>query len=66
MGEQEKAEQELKELTKEHKQLDIKITALLEQITTDQLLLQRLKRRKLWLKDRIAELEDFLFDDIIA
>lgn len=67
MGEEEKARQELTELKAEHQKLDSKITALMaENGTFDQLLLQRLKKRKLWLKDRIATLQEFLCDDIIA
>ena len=32
----------------------------------DQMLIQRLKKRKLALKDRIVQLENILFPDIIA
>lgn len=66
MGEEEKARKELKELKLEHKQLDNKIQRLTEEAEFDQLLVQRLKKRKLWVKDRILVLEEMLYDDIIA
>lgn len=66
MGEEEKARKELATLLEEHKQLDLKIGAITADATFDQLLVQRMKRRKLWLKDRISYLQEFLCDDIIA
>jgi hypothetical protein len=66
MGEEEKAKKELAILLEEHKQLNQKITAITSDTTFDQLLVQRMKRRKLWLKDRISYLQEFLCDDIIA
>ena len=66
MGEEEKAQKELETLMAEHKQLNLKINAISSEANYDQLLVQRMKRRKLWLKDRISYLEDFLCDDIIA
>lgn len=65
MGEEEKAIEELKGLEKEHKELDAKINELLGS-GSDQLMIQRHKKRKLWLKDRIAVLNAFIYDDIIA
>ncbi len=65
MGEEEKAIEELKGLEKEHKELDAKINELLSS-GSDQLMIQRHKKRKLWLKDRIAVLNAFIYDDIIA
>ena len=50
----------------EHRDLDDAISALLEKGTADQLTLQRLKKRKLALKDKISRLEDRLTPDIIA
>ena len=50
----------------EHRDLDDAISALVEKGTADQLTLQRLKKRKLALKDRISRLEDRLTPDIIA
>jgi hypothetical protein len=57
---------ELARLKEEHRDLDTAIEAL-ERITAgDQLQIQRLKKRKLILKDRIAHIEDELTPDIIA
>ena len=50
----------------EHRDLDDAISALVEKGTADQLTLQRLKKRKLALKDKISRLEDRLTPDIIA
>lgn len=66
MVEQEKASKELKALQKEHKELDAKIRSISAAAIFDQISLQRLKRRKLWLKDRMSLLESWLYDDIIA
>lgn len=66
MGEEEKARKELAALLEEHQQLDLKIVAITSDSSFDQLLIQRMKRRKLWLKDRISFLQGFLCDDIIA
>lgn len=50
----------------EHKALDAEIEALHDEINSDALLLQRLKRQKLALKDEIQRLEDDITPDIIA
>lgn len=50
----------------EHSDLDAAIHALIETGTTDRMLLQRLKKKKLSIKDRIVELENILLPDIIA
>jgi len=52
-------------LRQEHRDLDLAIEALAEG-AFDRLTLQRLKKQKLQLKDRIAILEDRLTPDIIA
>ena len=57
---------ELNKLRQEHRDLDAAISALEEMGTGDQLQLQRLKKRKLVLKDRIIDIEDRLTPDIIA
>ncbi|MEL7100514.1 MAG: DUF465 domain-containing protein [Pseudomonadota bacterium] len=57
---------ELEVFRREHRDLDEAITAMVERGTSDQLTVQRLKRRKLALKDRIALIEDRLTPDIIA
>ncbi len=53
-------------LRQEHQDLDASILAIGETTLPDQLLLQRLKRKKLALRDQIALLEDQLTPDIIA
>ena len=53
------------ELKKEHRDLDEAI-AKVEQASGDGLRVQRMKRRKLALKDQIAKLESQLLPDIIA
>nr|WP_305123374.1 DUF465 domain-containing protein [Roseomonas sp. GC11] len=55
----------LHELRSEHRDLDTVILRL-DGSLTDQLQLQRLKKRKLKLKDEIAWLESRLVPDIIA
>ena len=56
----------LDELRMEHRDLDAAIAALIESGTGDQLRLARLKKRKLRLRDEIANCEDQLIPDIIA
>jgi hypothetical protein len=56
----------LEALKREHRDLDEAIHALEEKGTADQLMLRRLKKQKLVLKDRIAQIEDRLLPDIIA
>ncbi|HRN77187.1 YdcH family protein [Ottowia sp.] len=50
-------ERQLIDLRIEHAGLDARIDRLAEQSPLDQLLLQRLKKRRLALRDRIARLE---------
>jgi hypothetical protein len=57
---------ELVNLRAEHRQLDSEIVALENNPTADQLLVKRLKKKKLILKDRITSIEDRLLPDIIA
>ena len=56
----------LVQMRQEHRDLDAAIDALRASPATDQLQLARLKKRKLRLKDEIAQLEDQLIPDIIA
>jgi hypothetical protein len=56
----------LEALKSEHRDLDEVIDRLLEKPPFDQLQLQRLKKRKLGLKDQIIKLESRLIPDIIA
>ena len=58
--------QRLEQLLSEHRDLDDVIAHLAESRPFDQLQIQRLKKRKLRLKDEIGKLEDLLTPDIIA
>jgi len=53
-------------LKSEHRDLDEVIARVSEGGVYDQLMMQRLKKRKLALKDQIAKLESQLVPDIIA
>ena len=62
----EQMRRKLAELKSEHRDLDDVISHLVETRPFDQLQLQRLKKRKLGLKDQILRLESQLIPDIIA
>ena len=66
MEEQQRLRKELATLRGEHRDLDHVIARLADQRPFDQLQVQRLKKRKLALKDRITVLENELLPDIIA
>lgn len=57
---------QLKLLRVEHADLDASIEALSHMPIPDQLLIARLKRKKLLLRDEIVKIEDQLLPDIIA
>ncbi|MBS4020256.1 YdcH family protein [Azonexus hydrophilus] len=57
---------QLNELQLEHRDLDQVILHLIENPPPDELLIRRLKKRKLALKDRILLLEQMLIPDIPA
>jgi hypothetical protein len=57
---------ELVKLRAEHRELDDEIILLEGSTTSDQLLVKRLKKKKLAVKDRITAIEDQLLPDIIA
>jgi hypothetical protein len=57
---------EIERLKEEHRDLDAAIDALHRAGDADQLQLQRLKKRKLVLRDRLAAIQDTLTPDIIA
>jgi len=59
-------ENELARLQQEHRDLDAAISALETAPGSDLLQVQRLKKRKLYLRDRISHIEDQLTPDIIA
>lgn len=57
---------ELEQLRIEHRRLDEDICALVASGASDQLELARMKKRKLYLKDRIQQIIDESTPDIIA
>jgi hypothetical protein len=64
--EMEALRRKLGELKTEHRDLDDVIIRMAQAIDIDQLQLQRLKKRKLILKDEILRIENRLVPDIIA
>jgi hypothetical protein len=58
--------EEVERVRLEHRDLEAAIEALIAVGSVDQLQIQRLKKRKLLLRDRLAFLEDQLTPDIIA
>ncbi len=66
MDEQDKLQRRLEELRSEHRDLDDVIEQLAAEGPFNQLQIQRLKKRKLMLRDLISRLEDSLIPDIIA
>jgi hypothetical protein len=57
---------QLARLQQEHRDLDAAIAALQDSPGSDLIQVQRLKKRKLQLRDRITFIEDQLTPDIIA
>ncbi len=57
---------QLSRLLQEHRDLDAAIEALQVSPGSDLLQVQRLKKRKLFLRDRVTFIEDQLTPDIIA
>jgi hypothetical protein len=64
--EEREVRRELAELRQEHRDLDTAILAMAESARPDFIQIQRMKKRKLALKDRVSILEDRLLPDIIA
>jgi hypothetical protein len=64
--EQQALRAQLQQLQQEHRDLDAAINALQQAPGSDLIQLQRLKKRKLGLKDKIGFVEDQLTPDIIA
>jgi hypothetical protein len=58
--------EQLMKLRTEHRELDEEIVTLEENGLADQLLIRRLKKKKLAIKDQITSIEDQLLPDIIA
>ncbi len=65
-SEKETIRQKIAALQSEHRDLDDVIARISGEGPFDQLQLQRLKKRKLRLKDEITQLENKLLPDIIA
>lgn len=61
-----KPDQRLELLRAEHRDLDYAIATLTERAPYDQVQVQRLKKRKLWLRDQIERIEGFAQPDLIA
>lgn len=63
---QEELQARLSALIEEHRDLDVAIEAMLSMGSSDQLQMQRMKKRKLALRDEIAHVQDQMVPDIIA
>jgi len=66
MEDEDTLKKQLENLQLEHRDLDDVIDHLIETRPFDQLQIQRLKKRKLSLKDQIIRLESRILPDIIA
>lgn len=66
MEDQDQLHARLLGLKGEHRDLDDAITALSQRAVPDLLQLQRLKKKKLQIKDQITQIEGKLLPDIIA
>ncbi len=66
MDDTEDLKEKIEDLKTEHRDLDVVIEQLSQSVPVDFLRLQRLKKRKLMLKDQILKLESMLLPDIIA
>ncbi len=62
----EKAIQELAAYEQEHNNLNQLLDDKAQLLKFDRLTLQRMKKRKLWLKDQISHLQSLLYPNIIA
>ncbi|MCK5275523.1 MAG: DUF465 domain-containing protein [Alphaproteobacteria bacterium] len=65
-ADRETLERQLEELKSSHRDLDDVIARITEEAPFDQLQIQRLKKRKLQIKDQMAKIESLLLPDIIA
>ncbi|MDD3445638.1 MAG: DUF465 domain-containing protein [Zavarzinia sp.] len=66
MVDEEELQRKLTELMQEHRDLDAAIDALVASPPFDQIQVQRLKKRKLQLRDLILKVNSQLLPDIIA
>jgi len=63
---QNKIKEKINELRKLHSKLDMEISKITKVIPVDQVMLQRIKKKKLKLKDEISKLSSHILPDIIA
>ena len=63
---QNKIKEKINELKKLHSELDMEISKIVKVIPVDQVMLQRIKKKKLKLKDEISKLTSHILPDIIA
>lgn len=63
---QNKIKEKINELRKLHSELDMEISKIVKVIPVDQVMLQRIKKKKLKLKDEISKLSSHILPDIIA
>ena len=63
---QNKIKEKINELRKLHSELDMEISKIVKVIPVDQVMLQRIKKKKLKLKDEISKLNSHMLPDIIA
>ena len=63
---QNKIKEKINDLRKLHSELDIEISKIVKVIPVDQVMLQRIKKKKLKLKDEISKLSSHILPDIIA
>jgi hypothetical protein len=66
MNDQDQLRERLVLMKAEHRDMDDAILALSQRVVPDMLQLQRLKRKKLQLRDEILQIESQLLPDIIA
>ena len=64
--EQNKIKAKINKLRKLHSELDMEISKIVRVIPVDQVMLQRIKKKKLKLKDEISKLSSHILPDIIA
>ena len=65
-AEERELREQLARLQQEHRDLDAAIAALVMSPGSDLIQVQRLKKRKLGLRDKIRQIEDQITPDIIA
>ena len=64
--EQNKIKAKINKLRKLHSELDMEISKIVKVIPVDQVMLQRIKKKKLKLKDEISKLNSHILPNIIA